>query len=87
MKLGTNIVEFLCIFWLPFAVIYLFLIIFLPKWSFKMKIQVFWDVPQCGIVKSYWSLHELEFLDYPEYMYRGGNLHRNVGYCLYQYME
>jgi len=62
-----------CIFWLPFAVTYLFLIIFLLKQSWKMKTQVFWDVTQCGIVKKYWSLHELEFLDYPEY--RGGNLH------------
>jgi len=45
-----------------------------------MKIQVFWNITQCGIVKSYGSLHELEFLDYPEY--RGGNLHRNVRYSL-----
>jgi len=54
--------------------------IFLPKLSLKMKIQVFWNITQCGIVKSYGSLHELEFLDYPEY--RGGNLHRNVRYSL-----
>jgi homoserine trans-succinylase len=39
--LGTNVVEFLCICWLPSAVIYLFWIIFLPKRSLKMKFKSF----------------------------------------------
>lgn len=83
MKLRTNAVEFLCIFRLPFAVIYLFLIISLPKRSLKTNIKVFWDVTQWGIINSCWSLHKLEFLDYPEY--RGEILHRNVGHCLPMY--